>query len=129
MARMLETMADAGVRIAAALAAGEDPWIPVRDFVDGYRRAQGALRDWLLAPEPGPTGDLRLDAYLAGLAEHFAREDGRDPPGWVEDPSRFLDRSWFREPRPHFWPLALVQSPLPFRRRLVFIEESEFERV
>lgn len=129
MARQPQTVAQTAERIAQALQDRSDPFVPIRDFVDHYHRCDSASRPPLLTDEPLPTGDARLDAYLAAMAEHFARQDGFDPPSWVEAPYRFLHRSWFREPREHFWPLALVQTPLPFRRRFIFIEDSEFERV
>ena len=124
-----QTVAATAARVARALSAGADPFIPIRDFVDDYRRTQSEGRWRLSWEEPGPTGDARFDAYLAAMSEHFALRDGYAPPGWVEGPGRFLDRSWFREPREGFWPMALVQAPPAFRRRLVFIEDSEFERV
>lgn len=115
--------------IAQALRESGDPLLHVRDFVDDYRRQGPAARLRLVAEAPPLTGDARYDAYLAAVAEHFLGEDGHPPPAWVEDRARFLDRAWFREPREGFWPMALVQTPPAFRRRLVFIEESEFARL
>ena len=123
------TLADAAAEVARALASGGDPLIPIRDFVDDYRRTASAARPRLSQQEPRLTGDVRFDAYLAAMAEHFALQEGYPPPEWVEGQGRFLHRAWFREPREGFWPMALVQTPPAFRRRLVFIEESEFERV
>jgi hypothetical protein len=122
------TVAVTGSLVARALRESADPFA-IRDFVDDYRRPGRAGRPGLLAEEPAPTGDPRFDAYLAAMAEHFAQGDGFPAPGWAEGPGRFLERSWFHEPREGFWPLALVQAPPAFRRRLVFIEEPEFDRV
>ncbi len=129
MAYQPQTFAGTGRLIAVALREGADPFIPIRDLLDDYRQTESVARRLLSIEEPAPTGEVRFDAYLAALAEHFATQDGYAPPAWVEGPGRFLERSWFREPREGFWPMALVQTPPAFRRRLVFIEESEFERV
>jgi hypothetical protein len=129
MAYEPQTLARTGALVARALREGEDPFIPIRDFVDDYRRLPPADRPRLVAEAPPWTGDARYDAYLAAMAEHFASEDGHAPPAWVERPERFLDRAWFREPRVGFWPMALAQAPPAFRRRYVYIEASEFHRV
>jgi len=123
------TLAQTATAMRAARDSESDPFLDVRDFVDAYRREAPANRPLLTAEVPPSTGDARLDAYLAGVAEHFARLDGYRPPPWSEEASRFLSHAWFREPRQGFWPMALAQSPLAFRRRLVFIEASEFERL
>ena len=126
-----QTLEQTARLITQALRELGDPLIYGRDFVDDYRRQAPAARPRLVAEAPPPTGDARYDAYLAAVAEHFASEDGHPPPAWVEAPGRFLDRAcaWFREPREGFWPMALVQAPPAFRRRFVFIEESEFARL
>jgi len=122
-------VAETGRLVAKAIRDGEDPFIPIRDFVDDFNSADMDGRYGLCAEEPPLTGDPRFDAYLAAMVELFSLRNGISPPAWVEGKARFLDQSWFREPREYFWPMALVQTPLPFRRRLVFIEESEFDRV
>jgi len=128
MAYRRPTFADTAREMAHALQRGGDPFLAARDLVDAYRRAPRSERSVLLA-EPPPTGDPRLDAYLAGMAEHFARQDQLPVPEWVEAPSRFLARAWFRAEHQGFWPMALAQSPVAFRRRRIFIDDTEFERV
>jgi len=124
-----QTVAETGRLITKAIRDGEDPFVPIRDFVDDFNAADTDGRCRLCVEEPPLTGDPRFDAYLAAMVELFSLRNGLPPPEWVEGEARFLDRSWFREPREYFWPMALVQTPLPFRRRLVFIEETEFDRV
>jgi hypothetical protein len=123
-----QDVAETGRLVARAIRDGEDPFIPIRDFVDDFNAADIDGRRRIVVEEPPLTGDPRFDAYLAAMVELFSLRNDIPPPAWVEGKARFLDRSWFREPREYFWPTALLQTPLPFRRRLVFIEESEFDR-
>ena len=124
-----QDVAETGRLVAKAIRDGDDPFISIRDFVDDFNAADIDGRCRLVVEEPPLTGDPRFDAYLAAMVELFSLRNDIPPPAWVEGKARFLDRSWFREPREYFWPMALLQTPLPFRRRLVFIEESEFDRV
>ena len=63
-----------------------DPWSAVRDFRDGFFRADTLTRQYLMIEEPGPTGHPRFDAYLAALAEHLAHEHNLDRPVWTCHP-------------------------------------------
>src|SRR5881394_3473403 len=68
-------------------------------LLDDYRRAQwrdGTLVAARLFDEPPPgTGDVWVDAALAGLAEHLARHDSWTPPLWAFDESRYAKPWWF----------------------------------
>lgn len=105
-----------------------DPWSAVRDFRDGFFRADTLTRQHLMIEEPAPTGDPRFDAYLAALAEHLAYDHGLDRPAWTCHPSRFLDRMWFPNERRDRWAAALVRSPAAFRRRSIFVDPREVLR-
>ena len=79
--------------------------------------------------EPAPTGDSRVDAAFAGLAEHLARRDDWPVPAWVLQERRFSDDWWFVTELPGMHPWSLRESPLSFRRRGVFIAADGLERV
>lgn len=91
---------------------------------DGVVAAAGMWRD-----APRPTGDVRVDAGLAAMAEHLARRDGWTVPGWADDPLREATPWWFVTSLRGLHPRALVESPLSFRRRGVFITRGALERV
>lgn len=64
-------------QVAAAIRAEQaspdgDPWLWVRQFMDDFYAATPEARAQLIAERPDLTGDPRLDAYLAALAEHDA---------------------------------------------------------
>lgn len=79
--------------------------------------------------EPQSTGDARIDAALAALAEHLARRDGWPVPAWALNPAREAWPWWFVTDLAGLHPRALVESPPSFRRRGVFITSDALVRV
>jgi hypothetical protein len=106
----------------------EDAWIYVRDFLDDFYAAQHLTREAMIRDEPQRTGEMRMDAYLAALAEHFAYHYGLRTPAWVNQPDRFLDQFWFPTTCKSLQAMALVQSPAAFRRRGIFVDDTELIR-
>jgi len=104
--------------------------IQLLDDYESTRRHDGleAAAD-LLREAPALMGEPRVDAALAGLVEYLARRDGWPPPRWVRDSERRTDRWWFVTPLRGIHPRALVESPLSFRKRGVFITSGALERV
>ena len=100
-------------------------WRLVVEFLKEYHREPADVRQLLLTDAPGPAGDERWDALLAGLAEHLAMRDGRGAPGWSA--SRGLRRFWFPFDTPGARAQALVHAPAAFRRRGVFIADYEID--
>jgi hypothetical protein len=60
--------------------------------------------------------------------EHLARRWGLVIPPWTDDPSRFLKRPHFTTPLEDLKALLIVESPIAFRRRLIFTEAEPFRR-
>ena len=102
-------------------------------LLDDYRRSERsggvAAAAELFEDVPPATGDVRVDAALAGLAEHLARHDGWVPPLWAFADSRYATPWWFVAGVRSWQPLALVESPLAFRKRGVFLTASALDRV
>lgn len=107
---------------------GEDGWVCVREFLDDFYAAQPGERQSLIADRPDLTGDQRFDAYLGALGEHLAVHYGLDVPAWVHEPERFLDGFWFPTSARSLHALAIVQSPASFRRRGIFVDDTELQR-
>ncbi|MGH3544679.1 MAG: hypothetical protein ACRDPW_01915 [Mycobacteriales bacterium] len=91
---------------------------------DGSRAAS---RMWQVPPER--TGDTRVDAAFAALAEYVGRRDGWRVPSWVRESERDARPWWFVTELRGLQPTAMVQSPSSFRRRGVFITRGALERV
>src|SRR5262245_13310140 len=81
-------------------------------------------RQGMIDPEPELTGDAIVDATLGAMGEHLARRWGLAIPSWTEHPARFLKRPHFPTPLEELKPLLIAQSPLAFRRRLIFVEHE-----
>jgi transcriptional regulator with XRE-family HTH domain len=101
----------------------------VLDLLDRLNSATDGVMMAMVAGRPRGTGDPRFDAYLAALTEHLCV--GRDlvPPPWVHDPDRFLRRWWFMSGFKSLHAAALVESPISFARRGVFITDGALKRV
>ncbi len=117
-------------RTAQRIRSGEEPWICIREFLDDFYAAEGdgERQAAMIAERPELTGDRHFDAYLAALAEHLAVRRGLSVPAWVHEGERFLDQWWFPTAFRSLHALALVQSPASFRRRGIFVDETEFQR-
>jgi len=86
---------------------------------------QAAARMWPEAPQS--TGDSRVDAAFAAMAEYLARRDEWTVPAWARLPEREAWPGWFVTDLRGLHPQALVESPSSFRRG-VFITSGALER-
>jgi hypothetical protein len=88
--------------------------------------AFAAARMWSAAPRS--TGDSRVDAAFAAMAEYLARRDEWVVPSWARLPAREAWPRWFVTDLRGLHPRALVESPSSFRRRGVFITSGALDR-
>jgi len=105
----------------------DDPehWsIHLMDFVDDFRY----YRDRLMIEEPFPLDDERIDALLAATAEQLCYELKIEPPEWILAVPAPRD-PWFVSGMESLKAIALVESPLPFRIRKIFVLENFLSRV
>jgi hypothetical protein len=72
---------------------------------------QAAARMWSQAPQV--TGDSRVDAAFAAMAEYLARRDGWKVPAWAALPQREAWPWWFVTDLRGLHPRALVELSLP----------------
>jgi hypothetical protein len=134
--RAFRTVDDAAAVAADMVAAGsrlQDIWrhavIQLLDDYTSVLRHQGleaAQAMW--ADRPRQSGDRRVDAALAALGEYLARRDGWHAPQWVRDPALEAVPWWFVTAFRGLHPRALVESPLSFRKRGVFITSGALQR-
>lgn len=99
----------------------------VREFLDAWQSMSSPERREALADEPHRLGDVK-DAYLATLAEHLALSGHLSVPGWTEQPDRFLPEPFFAGGLESLKAILLAESPLAFRRRLIFISAGGLSR-
>ena len=99
----------------------------VREFLDTWQSLSPDERETALAGEPQTLGGV-YDAYLAALSEHLALSDRTTAPAWTEDAKRFLSEPFFAGGLESLKAILLVESPLAFRRRLIFISANALSR-
>jgi hypothetical protein len=104
---------------------GFDP--AVREFLDSWQTMTNAERISAIADEPFTVGKVQ-DAYLAALAEHLALSARFFVPAWTEQEERFLTEPFFAGGLESLKATLLVESPLAFRRRLIFISANALSR-
>ena len=134
--RAFETADQAAGSAAAMLANGERLsrlWRYIfAQLLDDYTSVlhhagvQAAARMWSEAPRS--TGDSRVDAAFAAMAEYLARRDGWTVPSWAGLPEREARPWWFVTDLRGLHPQAQVESPSSFRRHGVFITSGALDR-
>jgi len=82
----------------------------------------------LIADEPERLARAEEHALLGAVGEHLARRWHLAIPEWSNDASRFLARPYFTSPLEGFKALLIAESPLAFRRRLIFTEAEPLRR-
>lgn len=94
------------------------------DFVDDFRRQQ----DLQMIAEPFELSDEKLDALLASTAEKLCDELKLEIPPWIKNiPS--TKEPYFVSGLENLKAISIVQSPLRFKMRNIFVAESFLSRV
>lgn len=65
---------------------------------------------------------------LAATAEHLCLENKLTLPQWIQN-IKACDKPWFVSGMESLKAIALVESPLPFRLRKIFVLENFLARV
>ncbi|HLY57576.1 MAG TPA: hypothetical protein VKS60_18575 [Stellaceae bacterium] len=113
--------------VARWVSAGAEFGPTLSEFLDEFY-GHPEERSVMIAEAPTPLADARDHATLGGVGEHLARRWGLAVPGWTDDPSRFLHEPYFTTPIENLKAMLLVQSPLAFRRRMIFTEAEPLRR-
>jgi len=100
----------------------------ISEFLDEFCNSRPSERQQMIGDEPDFTGVAFQDAYVGAVGEHLARRWGLDIPIWADDPRRFLDRPRFPEGMEFAKPVFIRDSPIAFRRRLIFTEAEPLRR-
>ncbi len=98
------------------------------DYTSVLHHAGVSAAAEMWASAPRSTGDVRVDAAFAAMAEYLARRDGWTVPSWARLPEREAWPWWFVTDLRGLHPRSLVESPSSFRRRGVFITSGALDR-
>lgn len=118
--------------VADRLEAGDDWSMALPEFLDTF---YFALRGYpypspqnCLDAEPAPLDDPVRHAMLGAVAEHLAQRWHQRVPAWVHQPSRFLKAPVFPGDTQQYRGYYFTQSPVAFRRRMIFTEAEPLRR-
>ena len=122
------TLAEAVERVRA----GVSQDVAMAEFVDCFLLAPGkSARFAAIELEPERSGNARLDALVAAMAEYLAKQYrlGRVPT-WASQPRRRLDEPWFTtsSDSPAMREYLSIASPAEFRSHNIFTEERPLRR-
>jgi hypothetical protein len=124
----LTTPRPAALDVVAVRTLGGEPFDPLlREFLDEFYCGNSDMRARAIASVPTPIDPIH-DAYLAAVAEHLALRFGVSVPQWVEEPDRFLAKPFFAGGLESLKAILLVESPLAFRRRQIFVSANALSR-
>jgi hypothetical protein len=124
------TLAETAVRIRA----GETSSMAIGEFLDAYYAADLAKRQAMYSDRPSsvdlpdPRKTQVIDAYLSAVAEALAYKDRLAAPQWAYDRRYFLDDPWFASDIQGLRMLLLMESPVFFRRRNLFVSRNVLSR-
>lgn len=97
------------------------------EFLDNFYTSNPSDQQSMI-DQPPDLFDDKADAYLAAVAEYLASKYELNIPDWVHDESRFLKRAYFPVDLESVKPILIKESPLAFRRRMIFVEERPLRR-
>ena len=98
--------------------------VHLMDFVDDFRY----YKDPSAVAEPFELSGDRLDAMLASTAQYLCDELSIETPDWITGIPACKD-PWFVSGMESLKAIALVESPLQFRVRKIFVMENFMSRV
>jgi len=99
-----------------------------REYLDRFYSSGKNEKEEMLYEEPPLTKSPETDAFLAAAAEHLAFEFDLEVPRWTQESSRFLHKAYFPGGLESLKALFLVQSPVSFRRRMIFVQADPLYR-
>lgn len=98
--------------------------VAFRCFVDDFRAAP----DTSVLEEPLSLDTLHIDALFASTIEALCDEKGIEPPAWVWAVPG-LQEPWFVCGLEGYKAILIAESPVQFRRRLIFVSRDFLKRV
>ncbi len=101
-------------------------WTSVRAALDDLTMHPDDIESAIATP-PARTGNARLDALLAGIAEKLADDAGLPRPSWCRSVPA-LAEPWQAPGTPRMVERAAASAPEQFRHRNIFLSELELWR-
>jgi len=113
--------------LARRVSRGEQQFdVALSEFLDSFYVS--TRRQALIDPVPEFLADRVQQALLGAVGEHLARRWNLAIPAWTGAADRFLNRPYFTTNLESLKALLLVESPIAFRRRLLFVSANALDR-
>ncbi len=99
------------------------------DFIDRFNAAEPAAKKQMIKvfPFAGVT-DKKYAAYISAMVEELCFRNNLDIPNWVFDREYSLKEPFFVGGLESLKAFLLVESPLSFRRRNIFVSANVLSR-
>lgn len=112
--------------VSQCLASGDEPLARrlIYRFIEHYDNSTWIQRDRMISQQPEGTGSVKLDALLAATVEYSCAIHRVPAPAWVADPKYFLDHFWFVSGIRSLEADAMVNSPISYARRSIFLNRE-----
>ena len=102
--------------------------IRIANFADEFRRASNHQKIRMVE-KPALHFKKRIhNSYFAACVESLCLEYHIPIPSWVQNEQYFLKTPFFAGGMESLKAFLLVESPLPFRRRNIFVSENALSR-
>lgn len=99
------------------------------NFIDTFNQATKTNKIKMIESCPLPNIRKKRDkAYIAALVEELCVRNRLNIPAWVEDKKLFLKEPYFVGELESLKSFLLVESPVSFRRRNIFVSENVLTR-
>lgn len=100
------------------------------NFLDEFYSADTGKKTRMIEhfPFSQVTGN-KNKAYVAAAVELLSLKNNLEIPGWVFEKKYFLKDPFFVGGLESLKAFLIVESPLPFRRRNIFVSENVLQRV
>ena len=100
------------------------------NFIDEFNCSSKGNKLKMIENRPFPQiNKNREKAYIAALVEELCVRNSLKIPAWVEDKRFFLKEPFFVGELESLKSFLLVESPVSFRRRNIFVSENVLIRV
>ncbi len=100
------------------------------EFLDKFYSSSNSERVKMVSKNPFPEfKDKRIQAYIAATVEELCYRYNLEIPEWVNDKKYFLKEPFFLTEIESIKPFLLVESPLSFKRRNIFVSSNVLVRV
>lgn len=113
----IRTLEESSIRILEGIHKG----LVLKDFLEDYHFVKGKKNKYNLLRDKPEWIDKKTNAYLAAMAEHLCLKMRMRPPEWVYIEKYFLKRPYFVGGLESLKAILIVQSPVAFRRRNIFV--------